>query len=71
MTEEKFEQAIENFFTWSWQVELIVSGICAAALLLTGLYLLKKGKKNAGWICAGLGVVLLTDIARLAIQVIM
>lgn len=71
MTEDKFEQAIENFFNWSWQTELIVCGISAFILIVVGYLLFKKKKKTAGWICLGSGLlVLVTDILRLFIKLL-
>lgn len=69
MTANTFEHAVDNFFSWSWQLEFIVTGIIAVAMLVVSWYLFKREKKNAGWVCLGIGaVVLLTDITRLIIQ---
>ncbi len=34
MTEDKFEEAIESFVTWSWQTEVIVSCVIAVILMV-------------------------------------
>lgn len=69
MTEDKFEKAIEDFFTWSWQTEVIVSCFIAVILFIIGLSFLKRSKKTAGWIFAGCGVLtIILDVLRLLLQ---
>lgn len=71
MTEDKFEKAIEDFFTWSWQTEVIVSCVIALILLVIGFFLFRKKKKTAGWIFVGCGVlVIVLDVLRLLLQLL-
>lgn len=46
MTEDKFEQAVEQIFDWSWSTELIVSGIFTLLFIVIGEAAFKKQKEN-------------------------
>lgn len=71
MTEDKFEKAVEDFITWSWQTEIIVSCVITLILLVIGFFLFRKKKKTAGWIFAGCGVlVIVLDVLRLLLQLL-
>jgi len=68
MSEETFEQALENFFEafgriienffegFPFQIQFIASFIFAVIFLIIGYSLLKRNKKTAGYIFAGLGI---------------
>lgn len=69
MSEDKFEKAIEDFFTWSWQTEIIVSCIFTVLLLIIGLLLFKRKKKTAAWLFTGCGIlVIIFDVSRLLLH---
>lgn len=62
MTEQVFEETIENavntFGNWAWRYEIIFGVICSVVLIVIGLRLLKKEKKNAGNVCMGIGLLI-------------
>ncbi len=69
MTEQVFEKTIDDavniFGNWAYRYEIIFGIICAVALVITGLNLLKQKKKNAGYICMGIGLlVFILDVIK-------
>ncbi|QHQ62817.1 LPXTG cell wall anchor domain-containing protein [Anaerocolumna sedimenticola] len=70
MTEQGFEQSVENFADWAWQYELLIGGVIFIILLIAGFALLKKKKKNAGYICLGISLlVLISDVIKALLRV--
>ena len=68
MTEYKFEQAIEDFFTWSWQTEAFAAFVTGTLLLIIGFVLFIR-KKKAGWILVGCGMFeIILEALRLPLQ---
>ena len=59
MTEQGFEQAVEqsvdSFANWAWQYEFIIGVVLFIILLILGFVLIRRKKRNAGFICMGVG----------------
>ncbi|SBW00989.1 hypothetical protein KL86CLO1_11416 [uncultured Eubacteriales bacterium] len=68
--EQAVEQSVESFGDWAWRYELFISAVIFVILLIVGFMLLKKGKKNAGYICLGISLlVLISDVFKALLRV--
>ena len=76
MTEQIFEQSIEQFFEnladMVWQYEILIGSMTFIILLIVGLALLKKKKNNAGYIFLGISLtVLLFDVIKVLLRAVL
>lgn len=69
MSEQAFEKTIEDsvnmFGNWAYRYEIIFGGIFSIVFIVIGTILLKRKKKNAGYIFLGIGLlVLILDVIK-------
>lgn len=75
MTEQLFERTVEDavntFGNWAYQYEIIFGIVFFAVFALIGFLLIKSKKKNPGYICLGVGVlILMLDVIKVLLGIL-
>ncbi len=70
--EQLVDNAVNGFAMWALQFEIIIGIICTAICFVVSCRYLKKGKKNAGYIWCGIGVlIILLDVVKASFSLLL